>query len=245
MASAVVVPVPKQDGPKVKSPRMKRRQSSLSEEAFKRPRISTEDSAISPSTLHSSSHVIDSSRHESSERTQPLANLPEQSRNNPERRRSSIQEERKRGQRLFGGLLNTLNQSTPDGQQKKRQEVEARQKERATQRKAEAEDRKKEKMSNLKVMRAVEQVKFQKESVSYDRGGEGNKTDGFCKDANSAYEHASYGPISIHGNRAKTRKDYINPFQGQLLIYGSITSHGYYHPETRLQSKPRSKKWRC
>ncbi|RAL58041.1 hypothetical protein DID88_009536, partial [Monilinia fructigena] len=82
----------------------------------------------------------------------------------PERRKSSVQEERKRGQRLFGGLLNTLNQSTPNGQQKN-SEVEARQKERAAQRKAEAEDRKKEKIANLKAIRVVEQVKFQEGSM--------------------------------------------------------------------------------
>ncbi|KAG4027202.1 hypothetical protein MFRU_032g00680 [Monilinia fructicola] len=165
VASAVAIP--KSDTPtNVKSPRTKRRQSSVSEEASKRPRFSTEDSAISPSTLNSSAHVIGSSKHESSESKQPLANSPERLRNsNPERRKSSVQEERKRGQRLFGGLLNTLNQSTPNGQQKKRQEVEARQKERAAQRKAEAEDRKKEKIANLKAMRLVEQIKFEEESM--------------------------------------------------------------------------------
>lgn len=172
MASAVVVP--KQDAPNVKSPRRKRRQSSVSEEASKRPRISTEDIAISPSTLHSSPQAIDPSKDDSSSKTQPLALVSQGSRNvHPERRRSSIQEERKRGQRLFGGLLNTLNQSTPNGQQRKRQEVEARQKERAAQRKAEAEDRKKEKIANLKAIRVVEQVKFQEESVSYIRAGDG------------------------------------------------------------------------
>ncbi|KAI9641509.1 hypothetical protein NHQ30_010318 [Ciborinia camelliae] len=166
VASEVVVP--KQEAPNVnKSPRRKRRQSSMSEEAFKRPRISTEDSAAgSPSTLHSSPQANDSSKHESSGKTEPLAILLDKSRN-LERRRSSVQEERKRGQRLFGGLLNTLNQSTPNGQQKKRQEIEARQKERAAQRKAEAEDRKKEKIANLKAIRVIEQVKFQEESVSY------------------------------------------------------------------------------
>ncbi|RAL60552.1 hypothetical protein DID88_009748 [Monilinia fructigena] len=171
VASAVAIP--KSDKPtNVKSPRMKRRQSSVSEEAFKRPRFSTEDSAISPSTLNSSTDIIHSSKHEhdhdhkSSEKKQPLANSPDTLRNsNPERRKSSVQEERKRGQRLFGGLLNTLNQSTPNGQQKKRQEVEARQKERAAQRKAEAEDRKKEKIANLKAIRVVEQVKFQEGSM--------------------------------------------------------------------------------
>ncbi|APA15006.1 hypothetical protein sscle_14g097760 [Sclerotinia sclerotiorum 1980 UF-70] len=164
VASAVVVP--KQDAPNVKSPRRKRRQSSVSEEASKRPRISTEGSVGSPSTLHSSPQATDSLKHESSGKTQRLTVVPEGSRNvNPERRRSSVQEERKRGQRLFGGLLNTLNQSTPNGQQKKRQEIEARQKERAAQRKVEAEVKRKEKLANLRAVRMVEQVKFQEESM--------------------------------------------------------------------------------
>ncbi|KAK6599243.1 hypothetical protein H4I96_08447 [Botrytis cinerea] len=164
VASAVVVP--RQDAPNVKSPRRKRRQSSVSEDASKRLRISTEDSAISTSTLHSSPQALDSTKLESPGKNQPRAVSPETSRNGrPERRRSSVQEERKRGQRLFGGLLNTLNQSTPNGQQKRRQEIEARQKERAAQRKAEAEDRKIEKAASLKAVRVVEQVKFQEESM--------------------------------------------------------------------------------
>lgn len=205
MASAVVVPKP--DGPNVERPRMKRRQSSVSEGASKRPRISTEDSAISPSILDSSPQVIDSSKNDSLGKTEPLGILSGKSRNaDPERRRSSVQEERKRGQRLFGGLLNTLNQSTPNGQQRKRQEVEARQKERAAQRKAEAEDRKREQVANLKAVRLAEQMNFQEESVSYI--GETRETKLIVRgDANSAYEYASYGPISFYRNRAKTCKD--------------------------------------
>lgn len=205
MASAVVVPKP--DGPNVTSPCMKRRQSSVSEGASKRPRISTEDGAISPSILDSSPQVIDSSKNDSLGKTEPLGILSGKSRNaDPERRRSSVQEERKRGQRLFGGLLNTLNQSTPNGQQKKRQEVEARQKERATQRKAEAEDRKREQVANLKAVRLAEQMNFQEESVSYI--GETRETKLIVRgDANSAYEYASYRPISFYRNRAKTCKD--------------------------------------
>ncbi|CCD54647.1 hypothetical protein BofuT4_uP126950.1 [Botrytis cinerea T4] len=45
VASAVVVP--RQDAPNVKSPRRKRRQSSVSEDASKRLRISTEDKSTS------------------------------------------------------------------------------------------------------------------------------------------------------------------------------------------------------
>lgn len=82
-----------------------------------------------------------------------------------ERRKSSVQEEKKRGQRLFGGLLNTLSQSTPNGQQKRRLEIEKRQQERAKQQKVEDEVRLKEKLAALKAVRKVEQVKFDEEAV--------------------------------------------------------------------------------
>ena len=83
------------------------------------------------------------------------------------KRRSSVQEEKKRGQRLFGGLLSTLSQSTPTGQQKRRQDVEKRQAEKAQQQKLDDEVRKAEKFAKLIKIRAIEQIKFTEESVSY------------------------------------------------------------------------------
>ena len=83
------------------------------------------------------------------------------------KRRSSVQEEKKRGQRLFGGLLSTLSQSTPTGQQKRRQDVEKRQAEKAQQQKLDDEVRKAEKFAKLIKIRAIEQTKFIEESVSY------------------------------------------------------------------------------
>lgn len=78
-----------------------------------------------------------------------------------------MQEEKKRGQRLFGGLLSTLSQSTPTGQQKRRQEVEKRQQERAKQQKADDETRRKEKLASLKTVREAEQIKFNEVAVSW------------------------------------------------------------------------------
>jgi len=83
------------------------------------------------------------------------------------KRRSSVQEEKKRGQRLFGGLLSTLSQSTPTGQQKRRQDIEKRQAEKAQQQKLDDEVRKAEKLAKLIKIRAIEQTKFIEESVSY------------------------------------------------------------------------------
>ena len=81
-------------------------------------------------------------------------------------RRSSVQEEKKRGQRLFGGLLSTLSQSTPTGQQKRRQDIEKRQAEKAKQQKLDDEVRKAEKLAKLKEIRLAEQINFDEESVS-------------------------------------------------------------------------------
>jgi len=83
------------------------------------------------------------------------------------RKRSSVQEEKKRGQRLFGGLLSTLSQSAPSGQQKRRQDIEKRQAEQAKQQKLDDEVRKAEKLAKLNQIRAAEQMKFADESVSY------------------------------------------------------------------------------
>lgn len=75
-------------------------------------------------------------------------------------------EERRRGQRLFGGLLSTLSQSTPNGQQKRRLEIEKRQAEKAQQQKHDDEMRRAEKLASLKKARRAEQIKFDEESVS-------------------------------------------------------------------------------
>jgi hypothetical protein len=151
IASAVILPDPEVP----KSPTSKRRQSSASDPASKRPRLSHDESAESPTTLHESPKAI-------KEEPQEMANDP-----SSERRKSSVQEERKRGQRLFGGLLSTLSQSTPNGQQKRRLEIEKRQQEKAKQQKAEDEGRRAEKLANLKAVRKVEQIKFDEQAVSY------------------------------------------------------------------------------
>jgi hypothetical protein len=77
-----------------------------------------------------------------------------------------VVEEKKRGQRLFGGLLSTLSQSTPNGQQKRRLEIEKRQSEKAQQQKHDDEVRRAEKLASLKKIRKAEQIRFDEESVS-------------------------------------------------------------------------------
>jgi hypothetical protein len=153
IASAVILPDPEPS----KSPPSKRRQSSPSDSTSKRPRLSHDGSIGSPTTLRDSPQPIDPSRDAPPETKRDLIS---------ERRKSSVQEERKRGQRLFGGLLSTLSQTTPNGQQKRRLEIEKRQQEKAKQQKAEDEIRRKEQRAKLDVIRKAEQVKFNEESVS-------------------------------------------------------------------------------
>ena len=153
-----------------KSPTTKRRQSSVSNSTAKRPRLSLDARSRSPSAIHESPKSIKPDEHALPEKDQ--ARDP-----NQERRKSSVVEERKRGQRLFGGLLSTLSQSTPNGQQKRRLEIEKRQQEKAKQQKAADEVRRAEKLANLKAIRKAEQIKFDEESVCTLNLGIGSRFD--------------------------------------------------------------------
>ncbi|EPQ64412.1 hypothetical protein BGT96224_2607, partial [Blumeria graminis f. sp. tritici 96224] len=82
------------------------------------------------------------------------------------RRQSRVVEEKKRGQRLFGGLLSTLSQSSPNGQQRRRLEIEKRQLERAKIRKVQDNVNKVERIAKLNAARIKEQSKFKKESAN-------------------------------------------------------------------------------
>jgi hypothetical protein len=138
------------------SPRpSKRRQSLPSDSSSKRARLSTDSRSKSPSTVRASPQA-----------SPPPApqNQPTQDNSN-ELRKSVIQEERKRGRRLFGGLLGTLSQTAPNNQLKRRQEIEKRQVERVKAQKAEDDTRRAERLQKLKEVRRNEQVKFDRESV--------------------------------------------------------------------------------
>jgi hypothetical protein len=156
IASAVVLPEPDLD--QTEAPRVpKRRQSSSPDPSTKRPRLSTDGDLGSPSTLRASPNA--------SPPVPDSTTLAPKDANHG-RRESNAQEERKRGQRLFGGLLNTLSQSTSNAQQKKRLEIEKRQQEKARLQKAEDESRRAERLQKLKEVRMREQVKFNEQSVS-------------------------------------------------------------------------------
>ena len=147
LASAVIVPDPIEEP--IPSPTaIKRRQSSVSENHAKRPRLSQTDN-----------------RNGSNTRSLPLED------NNTERqgagRRPSNQlEERKRGQRLFGALLGTLSQSSSSTAQKRRKDIEQKQTAKLQHEADEFDEKKKQRLEVLTSVRRREQEVYDRQSVS-------------------------------------------------------------------------------
>ncbi|RYC64763.1 hypothetical protein CHU98_g1456 [Xylaria longipes] len=77
-----------------------------------------------------------------------------------DRREMARQEEKKRGRRLLGGLMNTLNQASAGSQHRKRQDIERRQQAKSTQQRAEEDRLRTQRLSKLEAVRKVEQLKF-------------------------------------------------------------------------------------
>jgi hypothetical protein len=161
IASAVVLPDPLPSTEPGPSPSAKRRLSSEHDEPSKRPRTSSEQST-NPSLMPLKTSP------EPTIKKEKLADKPIN--HGPERRKVSVQEERKRGQRLFGGLLSTLSQTTPNSQAKRRLEIEKRQQEKAKLQKAEDDRRRARKREDLVTTRKTEQAKFEEASVCYQSG---------------------------------------------------------------------------
>ncbi|KAL2141823.1 hypothetical protein VTI28DRAFT_1910 [Corynascus sepedonium] len=97
-------------------------------------------------------------------RRSPEARRPSATSGPPVRKNVSL-EEKKRGQRLFGGLVSTLSRPTSGTQQQRRLEIERRQHEKAQQRRAEDEKRRIEKLERLKKTREIEQVKLDERAM--------------------------------------------------------------------------------
>lgn len=83
----------------------------------------------------------------------------------PERRRNGQLEERKRGQRLFGALLDTLSQSSSSTAQKRRTDIEKKQQAKLKLQAEEYDEKKKQRLDALMAIRRTEQKKFDKHSV--------------------------------------------------------------------------------
>ncbi|EFQ27067.1 uncharacterized protein GLRG_02238 [Colletotrichum graminicola M1.001] len=83
----------------------------------------------------------------------------------------SKDEEKKRGKRLFGGLLSTLSQTNSGSQHKKRREIEQRQHEKAQKQRAEDEKRRTEKLARITEARWQEQIKFDEKAMKSRHAG--------------------------------------------------------------------------
>lgn len=86
----------------------------------------------------------------------------------PEQSRKNVSmEEKKRGRRLFGGLLNTLSQTAPSNkaQQSRRKEIERRQQERVQQQRVEDDRRRTDLLAERRRFRETKQVDFEERMV--------------------------------------------------------------------------------
>lgn len=187
MALPEPAPAPEREQTAPQSPSAKRRQSSDDEQPTKRPRISEEPNATSPTTQTSPKVKLEDT---------PVEKKPSDS--NQDLRKSRAQEEKKRGQRLFGGLLSTLSQSTPNGQQKRRQEIEKRQQERAKQQKAEDEIQRARKREDLVATRKAEQIKFDEASVGWINFGLCDRLLIIRIDEDTTYQYVGNGTFAVY-----------------------------------------------
>ncbi|KAL0473213.1 pinin/SDK/memA/ protein conserved region domain-containing protein [Neurospora intermedia] len=102
-------------------------------------------------------------RRESDEQREQAAPPSRKAPLSPEQTRKNVSlEEKKRGRRLFGGLLNTLSQTTPNNsQQKRRKEIERRQQERVQQQRVEDDRRRTDLLAERRRFRDAKQVDFE------------------------------------------------------------------------------------
>ncbi|KAF5533341.1 peroxin 26 [Fusarium napiforme] len=83
-----------------------------------------------------------------------------------DRRKNATQEEKRRGKRLFGGLLSTLSQTSGSVQQKRRLEIERRQQDRLQKQNIEEDRLREEKLLRLTEIRRGQQLTFDEEVIA-------------------------------------------------------------------------------
>lgn len=121
------------------------------------PPHAEQESAVSPKR-----NKIDNN---ATEKSTSSRSLPASKDRSADRRQSASQEERNRGRRLYGGLLNTLSGTTTNSHQKRRQEIERRQQAKVSQQQIENDKHRQEKLAKLNTARKVEQIKFDEQVV--------------------------------------------------------------------------------
>ena len=122
----------------------KRRNSSVSEQNSKRPRLNHGESGQNNNAMSPPPARVDKAL---------------------ERRKSGQLEERKRGQRLFGALLGTLSQSSSSTAQKRRTDIERKQQAKLKLQADEIDEKKKQRLDAIMEVRRREQKKYDKQSV--------------------------------------------------------------------------------
>ncbi|KAI6247221.1 hypothetical protein HI914_05007 [Erysiphe necator] len=148
IASAVILP----PDPQLTANAPSKRRQSLSDNESKRARLDLDDT---PDQKIQSTEAITTNNPTGSGVTDKIN----------ERRKSSAVEEKKRGQRLFGGLLNALSQSSQNGPHKKRLEIHKRQLDRANIQKTQDDIQKCGRVTKIVAVQKEEQIKFEEESM--------------------------------------------------------------------------------
>ncbi|KAK2865398.1 hypothetical protein FQN49_003612 [Arthroderma sp. PD_2] len=152
IASAVALPEPPQyPGPDALP---KRKQSASSENSSKRRRLSA-DGASEP--------AASSATPSSTSNTRRTNNLVDGKAAN--QRKPGIEEERKRGRRLFGALLGTLSQSSSSPAQKQRSEIDRKQQAKLKLQDKEYNELTKKKYEDILAVRRKEQILYDDQSM--------------------------------------------------------------------------------
>ncbi|KAJ5295723.1 hypothetical protein N7508_010544 [Penicillium antarcticum] len=152
LASAVAVPEQEshRQSPELTS---KRRQSSVSEHDTKRRRLSSQ-SNLSPQSQR--------------RRSSPQPDASAESK--PARSRGGREEDRKRGQRLFGGLLGTLSQSSSSAAQRRRADIERKQQDKLKTQDLQYDELKKQRKEQREAIRRKETPLYEREAMNTRHG---------------------------------------------------------------------------
>lgn len=196
LASAVVVPEAiEQTLSSTATRATKRRQSSSSEGDNKRARLSDHD--VPHNTTDTKSE-------------QPAATTHIEQTTDNSRRRSRVEgrdEEKQRGKRLFGALLGTLSQSSSSAAQKRRAEIERKQRDKLRDQADEDDERKRRELEELMTVRRGEQKKYDEQSVWMSQD---LKTAGFLAndlvDAYKAFKLTRHGRLLANLRPPKDRE---------------------------------------
>ena len=159
IASAVVVPELTEEETQHDPGSLKRRHSSASEQEAKKPRLSGHDQ-FQESANTNGNH--------GESPTQPKEQRSPRDKSETEaRRKNALDEEKKRGRRLFGGLLGTLSQQATNTTHRRRVEIEKKQKEKLRAQDEEEEEDKKRQLEQLTEERVQYQSLWDEETVCY------------------------------------------------------------------------------